>query len=156
MSPWNVQRVRSVVCYTAVFGVERYVTILKTAVLQATRSRERRLHCQAYKFPTFLKTFDDKSPKVGTRGLKLLHEKSVGGGWARFKALKPRANGRNIVRQQLPTLLDVACCVCLHTLLGVVSQSLKPVTPSKISVVPWDRRNVAQQCMCCGSILSLV
>ena len=87
------------------------MTILKTAVLQARRSRERRLHCQSYKFPTFLKTFDDKSPKVGTQGLKQLREKSVGGGWARFKALKRRANGRNIVGQQLPTLLDVACCV---------------------------------------------
>ena len=127
---------RSVVCYTAVFGVERYVTILKTAVLQATRSRERRLHCQAYKFPTFLRTFNDKFPKLGTQGLKQLREKSVGGGWARFKVLKPRANGRNIVGQQLATLLDVAWCVCLHTLLGVVSQSLKPVTPTKISVVP--------------------
>ena len=83
-----------------------------------------------------MKTFDDKSPKVGTQGLKQLREKSVGGGWARFKALKRRANGRNIVGQQLPTLLDVACCVCLPTLLGVVSQSLKPVTPSKVSVVP--------------------
>ena len=127
---------RSVVCYTAVFGVERFVTILKTAVLQATRSRERQLHCQGYKFPTFLKTFDDKSPEVGTRGLKQLREKSVCGGWARFKVLKPRANGRNIVGQQLATLLDVAWCVCLHTLFGVVSQSLKPVTPTKISVVP--------------------
>ena len=68
---------RSVVCYKAVFGVERYVTILKTAVLQARRSRERRLHCQAYKFPTFLKTFDDKSPKVGTRDLKQLCEKAL-------------------------------------------------------------------------------
>ena len=76
------------------------------------------------------------TPKVGTQGLKQLRGKSVGGGWARFKSLKPRANGRNIVGQQLPTLLDVACCVCLHTLSGVVSQSLKPVTPPKISVVP--------------------
>ena len=50
--------------------------------------------------------------------------------------VKPRANGRNIVGQQLPTLLDL-CCVRLHTqfnvvvcccvLLGVVAQSLKPV-----------------------------
>ena len=30
------------------------------------------------------------------------------------------ANGRNIVGQQLPTLLDVTCCVCLHTLLHFV------------------------------------
>ena len=46
-----------------------------------------------------------------------------------------RANGRNIVDQQLPTLLDVTCCVRFHTLLHVVGsmllrvvvQSLKPV-----------------------------
>ena len=30
------------------------------------------------------------------------------------------ANGRNIVDQQLPTLLDVTCCVRLKTLLYVV------------------------------------
>ena len=34
--------------------------------------------------------------------------------------IKPRANGRNNVAQQLPTLLDVTCCVSLHTLLHVV------------------------------------
>ena len=34
--------------------------------------------------------------------------------------LRLRANGRYIVDQQLPTLLDVTCCVCLHTLLHVV------------------------------------
>ena len=34
--------------------------------------------------------------------------------------LKPRANGRNIVGQQLPTLLNVTCCVRLHTPLLVV------------------------------------
>ena len=33
----------------------------------------------------------------------------------------PRANGLNIVGQQLPTLLDVTCCVRLHTLLHVVA-----------------------------------
>ena len=38
----------------------------------------------------------------------------------RFLQLKPRANGRNIVGQQLLTLLDVTCCVRLHTLLHVV------------------------------------
>ena len=27
-----------------------------------------------------------------------------------FGSVKPRANGRNIVGQQLPTLLDVGCC----------------------------------------------
>ena len=30
--------------------------------------------------------------------------------------IKPRANGRNIVGQQLPTLLDVTCCIRLLTL----------------------------------------
>ena len=34
--------------------------------------------------------------------------------------LRLRANGHNIVDQQLPTLLDVTCCVGLHTLLRVV------------------------------------
>ena len=34
--------------------------------------------------------------------------------------LKPRANGFNIVGQQLPTLLDITCCVRLHTLFHVV------------------------------------
>ena len=41
--------------------------------------------------------------------------------------LKPLANGRNIVGQQLSTLLDVTCCVRLHTLLHVVAQRLKLV-----------------------------
>ena len=41
--------------------------------------------------------------------------------------LKPRANGRNIVGQQLPTLLDVTCCVRLHTLLHVVGCCLLKV-----------------------------
>ena len=44
-----------------------------------------------------------------------------------FTNIKPRANGRNFVPQQLPTLLDVTCCVRLHTLLHVVAQSLKAV-----------------------------
>ena len=35
-------------------------------------------------------------------------------------SLKSSANGRNIVRQQLPTLLHVTCFVHLHTLLHVV------------------------------------
>ena len=34
--------------------------------------------------------------------------------------VKPRVNGHNIVGQQLSTLLDVTCCVCLHILLHVV------------------------------------
>ena len=45
------------------------------------------------------------------------------------RRVKPRANGRNIVGQQIPTLLclfarPVACC---YVLLGVVAQRLKPV-----------------------------
>ena len=63
--------------------------------------------------------------------------------------IKPRANGRNIVGQQLPTLLDVTCCVRLHTLLHVVGcccvllrkvwtgQTFQPTTPN-ISFVPWS------------------
>ena len=35
--------------------------------------------------------------------------------------IKPRVNGRNIVGQQLPTLLDVTCCFRLRTLLHVVA-----------------------------------
>ena len=35
-------------------------------------------------------------------------------------SLKPRANKCNIVGQQLPTLLDVTCCVRLYILLHVV------------------------------------
>ena len=38
----------------------------------------------------------------------------------RSRLVRLRANGRNIVDQQLPTLLDVTCCVRLHTLLHVV------------------------------------
>ena len=34
--------------------------------------------------------------------------------------MKPFANGRKIVGQQLPTLLVVTCCVRLHALLHVV------------------------------------
>ena len=64
---------------------------------------------------------------------------------------KPLANRRNIVGQQLPTLLDVTCCVRLHTrpccmLLDVVAcycakfetgQTFQPTTPN-ISFVPWS------------------
>ena len=68
-------------------------------------------------------------------------------------SVKPRANGPNIVGQQLPTLLDVTCCVRLHTLLHVVAcccvkfetgQNFQPTTPN-ISLFH-DRRSVAQQC----------
>ena len=53
--------------------------------------------------------------------------------------LKLRSNGRNIVGQQFPPLLDVTCCVRLHTLLLVFVQSLKQVK----LLAPWKR---AQHC----------
>ena len=45
----------------------------------------------------------------------------------RCERFKLHANGRNIVSQQLPTLVAVTCCVRLLTLLYVVAQNLKPV-----------------------------
>ena len=68
--------------------------------------------------------------------------------------LKPRANGRNIVDQQLPTYLDVTCCVRLHTLLHVVgcscvllrkvwNQSNFSANNSNISFVPWSPKRSA-------------
>ena len=61
--------------------------------------------------------------------------------------VKPRANGPNIVGQQLSTLLDVTCCVRLHTLLHwsvacccakfEAGQTFQPTTPN-ISFVPWS------------------
>ena len=36
-----------------------------------------------------------------------------------YSTLRPRAIGRHIVGQQLPTLSNVTCCVRLHTLLYV-------------------------------------
>ena len=65
-------------------------------------------------------------------------------GFSLFWWLRLRANRRNIVDQQLPTLLDVTCCIRLHTLLHVVayccakfetSQTFQPKTPN-ISIVP--------------------
>ena len=48
------------------------------------------------------------------------------------------------------TLLDVTCCVRLHTLLYVVAQSLKPVKLFSQQLPTFllfcDRRSVAQQC----------
>ena len=63
--------------------------------------------------------------------------------WGLSISIRLRANGRNIVAQQLPTLLDVTCCVLLHTLLYVVacccgkfetSQTFQSTTPN-ISLV---------------------
>ena len=68
-----------------------------------------------------------------------------------YSNLRLRANGRNIVDQQLPTLLDVTCCVRLYALLDVVAQSLKPVKLFSqqllIFLLFLDRRSVAQQCL---------
>ena len=74
---------------------------------------------------------------------------------------EPRASGRNFVGQQLPILLDVTCCVRLHTLLHVVGYccvllrklSLKPVTLFSQQLPTFllfrDRRSVAQKCWIC-------
>ena len=65
--------------------------------------------------------------------------------------LRLHANGCNIVDQQLPTLLEVTCCICLHTLLDVVAcccakfetgQTFQPTTPN-ISFVPWSLKHGA-------------
>ena len=45
------------------------------------------------------------------------------------------ANGRNVVCQQLPTLLDVTCCVGLYTLLHVVACCWKVLRKA------WNRSN---------------
>ena len=70
-----------------------------------------------------------------------------------YSNLRLRANGRNIVDQQLPTLLDVTCCVRLYALLDVAAQSLKPVKLFSqqllIFLLFHDRRSVAQQCWIC-------
>ena len=67
-----------------------------------------------------------------------------------YRGIKPRSNGRNIVGQQLPTLLDFTCCVRLHTLLHIVAQSLKQVKLFSQQLPTYflfrDRRSVAQQC----------
>ena len=55
------------------------------------------------------------------------------------RPLKPCENGRNIVGQQLPTLLDVTCCVHLYTLLRVVgSCGAKFETSQTFSYVQTD------------------
>ena len=61
-----------------------------------------------------------------------------------------RANGRNIVGQQLSILLDVTCCVRLHSLLHGVAQSLKPIKVLTQQLQTFllfcDGPSVAQQC----------
>ena len=69
-----------------------------------------------------------------------------------LRRVKPRANGRNIVGQQLPTLSDVTCCDRLHTLLHVVakvwSRSNFWANNSQHFFVPWSpkRNNVGSVC----------
>ena len=67
--------------------------------------------------------------------------------------LKPRANRRNIVGQQLPTLLNVTCFVPLHTLLHVVGsccakfeigQTTEPTTQHFFCSL--IARSIAQKC----------
>ena len=70
--------------------------------------------------------------------------------------IKPRANRRNIVDQQLPTLLDVTCasvCTPCCMLLNVVACCCAKFEPVKLFsqqlptfLLLCDRRSVAQQC----------
>ena len=79
---------------------------------------------------------------------------------ASLSSLKPRTNGRNVVGQQLPTLLDVTCYVRLHTLLHVVAcywEFLRKVwnrlkfwaNNSPTFLLFSVSRGVAQQCWIC-------
>ena len=68
--------------------------------------------------------------------------------------IRLRANGRNIVNQQLPGLLDVTSCVRLHTLLHVVECCC--VLLRKISFVPWspkESNNVGSVCTALPTLL---
>ena len=58
---------------------------------------------------------------VGSCWPTILHLSARDFSYVDSKTLKPRANGRNFFGQQLPTLLDVTCCVRLHTLLHVAA-----------------------------------
>ena len=65
---------------------------------------------------------------------------------AQLKPFTPHANGCNIVGWQLPPLVDITSCVCLHTLLhvvagccvllGVAGQSLTSQTFSHVKTDP--------------------
>ena len=48
--------------------------------------------------------------------------------YTQHSPLKPRANGRINISQQLPTLLDVTCCFHLHALLHVVARCWELLT----------------------------
>ena len=52
--------------------------------------------------------------------------------------LVPGANGHNIVGQQLPTLLEVTCCIHLNTLLHAVGSCVQSLTLVKF-LVTWKR-----------------
>jgi len=69
------------------------------------------------KSPVLILLLDEIQSKLQNINTNLLEQKL----FAKNKVaiLRLRANGRNIVDQQLPTLLDVTCCVRLHTLLHV-------------------------------------
>ena len=62
--------------------------------------------------------------------------------------VKPHANRRNIVGQQLPTLLDVTCCLPFAHPVACccakfeTSQTFQPTTP-QISFVPWSPKHSA-------------
>ena len=63
---------------------------------------------------------------------------------ATLSSLKPRENGRNIVGQQLPILLDVTCCELRVTcyMLGVVASACTPL-PTRTQQLPTF---LVQQC----------
>ena len=70
-----------------------------------------------------------------------------------YKRIEPRAfpNGRNVVGQQLPKLLDVTCCVRLHTLLHAVAcccakfETGTTSVPTTLNIyfVPWSPKRSA-------------
>ena len=55
--------------------------------------------------------------------------------------IRPRVKGSNIVDQQLPTLLNVICCVRLHTLLHVVACCWEFIVASVCTLLQHGRNN---------------
>ena len=69
--------------------------------------------------------------------------------------LKPRANGRKIVGQKLPTFLDVTCCVRLNNLLHVVASCCaKFETNQTFSPVQTDATLLAKKSQHCWELLN--
>ena len=69
--------------------------------------------------------------------------------WTKKQSFKPRANGSNSVGQQLPTLFNVTCCVCLYTLLHVVAccwELLRKVWNRSNFYLRANGRNNSQHC----------